>query len=104
MADWVDGAGVEARLGLPPGDPMASDQAAAACQLVRNRRSLTEDEALAADPAVGEGTLRWACLLYQSVNHPAGFAEYDDFGNRTDGYGDAISEIYRLVGSDPVVA
>jgi hypothetical protein len=102
--DWITGADLEARLGLGAGDPMAVQQAAAACQLVRRRRSYTADDVLGNDVAVIEGTLRWAALLYQGVNAAAGFAEYDEFGNRTDGYGDAISEIYRLVGSDPVVA
>lgn len=102
MQDWISGSDVAVRLGVED-DTQAGSSAAAACALVRRRRSLTSDEELAASPDVHEGTLRWACLLRQATNHPSGFAGYEQTGTYGE-YGDSISEIYRLVGLDAVVA
>jgi hypothetical protein len=103
VADWINADDLQARLGHPV-DPMrAQGAAAAACELVRGRRQWTSDGNLACNPAVREGTLRWAAVLYQSVNAPSGFASYEQLGDYGQ-YGDTMSEIYRLIGFDPVVA
>jgi hypothetical protein len=107
VADWVTGDDVAQRLetlGRTTIDsPRLDISAHAACQLVRRRRSLTDDNGLGADPAVIEGTVRWACLLFQAPAQPSGFGSYEESGSSGE-YGDTISEIYRLVGVDQVVA
>lgn len=100
--DWISSTDVAARLGVDP-SALTEQAARAACQLVRDRRSLTADDQLATSPAVTEGTLRWASLLVQATNSPNGFAGWDAV-NPGGGYGDNMSDIYRLVGSDPVIA
>ena len=101
--DWISGDDVAGRLetlGRTTIDaPRLDASAAAACQLVRRRRSHALDDELAIDPAVVEGTLRWACLLFQSPTAPSGFGNYDETGSFGQ-YGDSISEVYRLVGKD----
>ncbi len=83
--------------------PRLDASAAAACQRVRRRRHRLTDEEIEADPAIVEGTLRWACLLFQSPAQPSGFGSYEESGASGE-YGDSISDIYSSVGLDPVVA
>ena len=103
MPDWITGDDVARRmetLGRTTIDADRLDASAmAACQLVRRRRSYHQDADLAGDAAVVEGTLRWACLLFQSPTQPSGFGSYDEAGGSGQ-YGDTISEVYRLVGRD----
>jgi hypothetical protein len=105
--DWVTGDDVAQRLrtlGRTPDDTERLDASAAtACQLVRKRRGRSDDTELALDPAVIEGTLRWACLLYQAPTQPSGFATFEDPGADSM-YGDVVREIYPMVGYDPVLA
>ena len=107
MADWVSGDDVAQRLGTlghpTVGSPRLDISAQAACQLVRKRRGRTDDSELASDPAVVEGTLRWACLLFQAPTQPSGFATFEDPGADSM-YGDVVREIYPMVGYDPVLA
>jgi hypothetical protein len=103
VADWIIAEDLESRLGHPVDAVRARSAVESACELVRGRRQWTSDESLAGSPAVREGTLRWAAVLYQSVNAPSGFASYEQLGDSSQ-YGDAMSEIYRLIGFDPVVA
>jgi hypothetical protein len=105
--DWVTGDDVAQRLetlGRSTVDsPRLDASAQAACMLVRRRRGRTDDMELAIDPAVVEGTVRWACLLFQAPAQPSGFGSYEESGSSGE-FGDTISDIYRLVGYDPVLA
>ena len=105
MADWVTGDDVARRLGAlghTSVDPDRLDTAAAAaCRMVRGRRGRTLDDELGLDPAVWEGTVRWACLVVQAPSQPTGF--FQDPGVDTV-YGDTLRDIYGLVGYDPVLA
>lgn len=101
MSDWVVGSDVAGRLGVPD-DQAAADAAAAACQLVRDRRSLTTDEDLAQSASVREGTLRWACVLRKSGTTATGFPQVEGAGD--DGFYDTMADIYRMTGLDVVVA
>ncbi len=101
--DWVTGQDVADRLGASVVLPRHDEAAAASCQFVRGRRSYTEDAALAGDPAVREGTLRYSVLLFKATNTPVGFPTNDLLPTSGE-YSDSMSDIYRLIGHDPVVA
>jgi hypothetical protein len=107
VADWISGDDVAQRLetlGRTTIDASRLDVSAqAACQLVRERRHRAEDSDLAGDAAVVEGTVRWACILFQAATAPSGFAAYEESGTYGE-YGDSLAEIWRLVGYDPVLA
>jgi len=94
--DWVTGDDVARRLetlGRTTADaPRLDSSAAAACQMVRHRRGRTSDGELAADAAVAEGTLRWACLLFQAPAQPSGFGSYEESGSSGQ-YGASVREI-----------
>lgn len=91
-------------LGLPFPDERCTVALASAEAWTQKRRSLTDPVDLWAQPDVILGTVMFAALLYAQRAQPQGFPGMDDLGNYSDDVGQAMTQIYRLVGSDPVVA
>lgn len=93
-------------LGIPaiPDDTRLSDCTDAAIVWVMKRRSLTPAETLWLEPDTVLGTVMFAALLYSSRAQPQGFPGFDDLGTFSEDTGMAITQIYRLTGTDPVVA
>ena len=75
---------------------------AAATSWVRVRRSCTDVDVLAADPAVRYGATLYAALLYQARVEPEGLPSFD--GWQPPGGQSSMGQIYRLVGQDVVIA
>jgi hypothetical protein len=91
-------------LGVAVPDQRMEVCARAAQKWVEKRRSNTDPTTLWADPDVVLGAVMYAALLYIQRAQPQGFPGLDDLGNYSDDVGQAMANIYRLVGSDPVVA
>jgi hypothetical protein len=89
---------------LPALDERAERACEAASVWVEKRRSITPTPELWADADVVFGTTIYASLLYQSRAQPQGFPGMDDLGTYSEDVGQAMSNVYRLVGSDPVIA
>lgn len=90
-------------LGTPVDDRMtrATDAAVA---WVTKRRCNTAPADLWPDADVRQGTVMYAGLLYTSRAQPQGFPGMSDLGTYSEDTGQAMVQIYRLVGADPVVA
>lgn len=71
---------------------------------VTDRRSLTPTDALWSKDSVCLGAIQFAGLLYMQRVNPQGFAGSDDLGDYSEDVGQMMIQIYRLVGSDPVIA
>ena len=83
-------------------DPRLLAACAAATSWVRARRSCTDIDVLAADPAVRYGATLYAALLYQARVEPEGLPSFD--GYMPPGGQSSMGQIHRLVGQDVVVA
>lgn len=77
---------------------------AGAVKWVEKRRSLTDSVALWEDEDVILGGLMFAGLLYMQRVQPQGFSGMDELGTYSEDVGQAMVQIYRLVGNDPVIA
>jgi hypothetical protein len=91
-------------LGVATPDKRMEVSALAAQRWVEKRRSTTDPAELWADPDVVLGGVMYAALLYQQKAQPQGFAGMDALGTYSEDTGMAMVNIYRLVGSDAVVA
>lgn len=83
-------------------DPRLQTACAAATTWVKNRRSLTAVDVLAADAAVRYGTTLYAALLFQARTDPEGLPGFD--GWQPPGGQSSMAQIHRLVGQDVVFA
>jgi hypothetical protein len=92
------------QLGLLFADERCTVALAAAESWVQKRRSLTDPTELWVEPDVIAGTLMYAALLYQQRSQPQGFAGMDQLGSYGEDTGMAMSQVFRLVGSDAVIA
>lgn len=82
-------------------DPRVTAATQAAIAWVEVRRCLTPAAVLWASAAVCRGAVLYACHLYQTRATPSGTDLYGDTSGETYAL---MSEIYRLVGQDPVIA
>lgn len=87
-----------------PYDPSMDSDTAAAVSWAEKRRSLTDPEALWAEPDAITGTLTYAGLLWRGRGSPSGLPGYDELGGYTEEYGTGMSNVYRLIGEDAVTA
>lgn len=94
---------VAAELGVTL-DQRVTDSALAAQAWVEARRCLTDPAALWADHAVERGAVLYAALLYKQRSQPQGFPSMDALGNFPEDTGATMSQVFRLVGADVVVA
>jgi hypothetical protein len=99
----LDPAKVAAELGVTP-DQRVIDCTAAAAAWVEARRCLTDPFVLWADPAVEHGGVLYATLLFKQRSQPQGFAGMDALGTFSEDTGAIMSQVYRLVGADVVIA
>jgi hypothetical protein len=91
---------VATHLGVPA-DPRMEAATQAAVSWVQQRRFRLPPTVLWADPAVRLGAILYAGCLYNRRAAPMGSDSYaDDMGES--GY--VMTEIYRLIPADPVVA
>lgn len=100
----IDPALLVTHLGLSAVDDRAELACAAASAWAEKRRSNTPTPELWADSDVILGTVIYAGLLYQSRAQSQGFPGMEELGMYSEDVGMAMSNVYRLVGSDPVVA
>jgi hypothetical protein len=91
-------------LGVPYADQRMEVCALAAQKWVERRRCLTDPTELWGDADVVLGAVMYAALLYQQRAQPQGFPGMEALGNYPEDTGQAMTNIYRLVGNDPVVA
>lgn len=90
-------------LGVPLDDRITSCSEAASAW-VEKRRSMTDPAELWLAPDVNLGGVIYASLLYTTRSQPQGHAGFDQLGLYGEEVGLAMSNVYRLVGSDAVVA
>lgn len=100
----LDPALVAAHLGLAAADERVTAATMAAESWTQRRRSLTDPDTLWAEPDTVHGAVIYAALIYQSRAQPDGFPGYSDLGTADTSAGEAMANVYRLVGSDPVIA
>lgn len=91
-------------LGLAAPDDRITAATEASQAWVEDRRSMTDPVDLWADPAVEQGGVIYAALLVQTRAQPQGMPGFDDLGAFGGDIGTAMSNVFRLVGSDPVIA
>jgi hypothetical protein len=99
----LDPAKVAAELGVTL-DQRVIDCANASEAWVEARRCNTDPTTLWANAAVEQGAVLYAALLYKQRSQPQGFAGMDALGTFGDDTGATMSQVYRLVGADVVVA
>lgn len=99
----LDPAKVAAELGVPL-DQRVTDCALAAEAWVEARRCLTDPTELWANAAVERGAVLYATLLHKQRSQPQGFAGMDALGTFADDTGATMSQVFRLVGADTVIA
>jgi hypothetical protein len=91
-------------LGVPTPDQRMEVCALAAQAWVEKRRSKTDRSELWLDSSVVLGAVMYAALLYQQRAQPQGFPGMDALGTFSEDTGAAMSQIFRLVGADVVIA
>ena len=93
-------------LGIPynVSDTRLTEATEAANAWVLSRRSLSQPEALWANADVRMGATMYAALLYQQRSNAIGLAGTDELGSYSEDVGVLMVQIYRLVGTDPVIA
>jgi len=99
---WGEVADLEAFLNAVDDGRLSDDLAASTawCQRMRPDLSTTTDPG--AD--VRKAVLIYAALLYRERATPQGFATYDDLDTGLPGTGEAMSNVYRLLGTRRPVA
>lgn len=85
-------------------DKRLADCTNGAIQWTEKRRSLTDSVNLWEDFDVRLGAIMYASLLYQQRAQSQGFPGVDELGTYAEDVGTLMVQIYRLVGSDPVIA
>jgi hypothetical protein len=91
-------------LGVPTTDGRMEACVLAAQAWVEKRRCKTDPVELWADASVVLGAVMYASLLYQQRSQPQGFPGMDALGTFPEDTGAAMSQIFRLVGADVVIA
>lgn len=104
MATWLDPQLVADHLGQAAPDDRITRATEAAERWVEERRSLTDPLTFVSAPDVIQGAIIYAGLLVQARAQGQGFPGFDDLGAYGGDIGAAMSNVYRLVGSDPVIA
>lgn len=99
----LDPAKVAAELGVPL-DQRVTDCTLAAEAWVEARRCLTDPAVLWANAAVERGGVLYATLLHKQRSQPQGFAGMEALGTFAEDTGATMSQVFRLVGADAVVA
>jgi hypothetical protein len=101
---WTEGTltpdDVASHLGTIP-DTRLEQDVDAARQWVEDRRNMTDPHLLWFDPRIHKGGVLYAALLNKQRSQPQGFPGMDGLGVFPDDTGAAMTQVYRLVGSDP---
>jgi len=93
---------LETLLGVVDDGRLSDDLAASIAWCQRMRPDLATDEA--PDAAVIKAVLIYAGLLFRERSTPQGFATYDDLDTGLPSTGEAMSNVYRLLGTRRPVA
>jgi len=99
---WGEVADLEAFLGVLDDGRLTDDLAASTAWCQRMRPDLLTTADPGAD--VRKAVLIYAGLLYRERSTPQGFATYEDLDTGIGGTGDAMTNVYRLLGTRKPVA
>lgn len=99
---WPVIADLEAHLGKNQDALMVSDLAAANAWVQSRRRDIATNGTPPAN--VAKAVLIYAGLLYRERSNPSGFSTYQDIDDGSADTGDALANVYRLLGGRKPVA
>ena len=106
MATAPTATDVAGYLGIPynASDTRLTEATEGANAWVLSRRSLSQPSALWDNADVRLGAIMYGGLLYQQRSNATGLAGTDELGSYSEDVGVLMVQIYRLVGTDPVIA